>query len=105
MATEATGAIVMTEEMIDADRGALEEIAARVPRETIVVRVVVTDVTRDPLTEGVVTVIAATTTDAIRKNADVAQVAAHGETTRVTSSPALKVVTPRTTATKKTARL
>lgn len=105
VAIEATAAIETTEEMTDADLEARGEIAVHARPETIVERVVVTDVMRDPLTEGAETVIAATTTDAIHRNADAAQVTAHVGTTRVTSSLALKVETPKTTATRKAARL
>jgi hypothetical protein len=67
--------------------------------------VVVTDVMRDLLTEGVGTVIAVTTTDVIPQIADAVQVAAPVETTRVTLLLAQKVEIPKTTATRKAARL
>lgn len=105
VATEATAAIAMTEETTDADQGAQEEIAVRAPQGTIAERVVVTDVMRDLLTEGVGTVIAVTTTDVIPQIADAVQVAAPVETTRVTLSLAQKVAIPKTTATRKAARL
>ena len=105
MATEATAVIAMTEGMTDVDQGAQEKIAVRAPQGTIAERAVVTDVMRDHLTEEVVTEIAATTTDVITKSADAVQVAARVETTRMTSSLAQKVETPKTTATRKAARL
>lgn len=105
VATEATAAIAMTEEMTDADQGAQEEIAVRALQGTIAERVVVTDVMTDLLTEGVGTVIAVTTTDVIPQIADAVQVAAPVETTRVTLSLAQKVEIPKTTATRKAARL
>ena len=105
VATEATAAIAMTEEMTDADQGAQEEIAVRALQGTIAERVVVTDVMTDLLTEGVGIVIAATTTDVIPQIADAVQVAAPVETTRVTLSLAQKVEIPKTTATRKAARL
>ena len=105
VATEATAAIAMTEEMTDADQGAQEEIAVRALQGTIAERVVVTDVMTDLLTEGVGTVIAVTTTDVIHQIADAVQVAAPVETTRVTFSLAQKVEIPKTTATRKAARL
>ena len=105
VATEATAAIAMTEEMTDADQGAQEEIAVRALQGTIAERVVVTDVMTDLLTEGVGTVIAVTTTDVIHQIADAVQVAAPVETTRVTLSLAQKVEIPKTTATRKAARL
>lgn len=102
---EATAAIAMTEEMTDADQGAQEEIAVRVLQGTIAERVVVTDVMTDLLTEGVGIVIAATTTDVIPQIADAVQVAAPVETIRVTLSLVQKVEIPKTTATRKAARL
>ena len=105
VATEATAAIAMTEEMTDADQGAQEEIAVRALQGTIAERVVVTDVMTDLLTEGVGTVIAVTTTDVIPQIADAVQVAAPVETIRVTLSLAQKVEIPKTTATRKAARL
>ena len=105
VATEATAAIAMTEEMTDADQGAQEEIAVRALQGTIAERVVVTDVMTDLLTEGVGTAIAVTTTDVIPQIADAVQVAAPVETTRVTLSLAQKVEIPKTTATRKAARL
>ena len=105
VATEATAAIAMTEEMTDADQGAQEEIAVRALQGTIAERVVVTDVMTDLLTEGVGIVIAATTTDVTPQIADAVQVAAPVETTRVTLSLAQKVEIPKTTATRKAARL
>lgn len=105
VATEATAAIAMTEEMTDADQGAQEEIAVRALQGTIAERVVVTDVMTDLLTEGVGIVIAVTTTDVIPQIADAVQVAAPVETTRVTLSLAQKVEIPKTTATRKAARL
>ena len=105
VATEATAAIAMTEEMTDADQGAQEEIAVRALQGTIAERVVVTDVMTDLLTEGVGIVIAVTTTDVIHQIADAVQVAAPVETTRVTLSLAQKVEIPKTTATRKAARL
>ena len=105
VATEATAAIAMTEEMTDADQGAQEEIAVRALQGTIAERVVVTDVMTDLLTEGVGTAIAVTTTDVILQIADAVQVAAPVETTRVTLSLAQKVEIPKTTATRKAARL
>ena len=105
VATEATAAIAMTEEMTDADQGAQEEIAVRVLQGTIAERVVVTDVMTDLLTEGVGIVIAVTTTDVIHQIADAVQVAALVETTSVTLSLAQKVEIPKTTATRKAARL
>ena len=105
VATEATAAIAMTEEMTDADQGAQEEIAVRVLQGTIAERVVVTDVMTDLLTEGVGTAIAVTTTDVIPQIADAVQVAAPVETTKVTLSLAQKVEIPKTTATRKAARL
>ena len=105
VATEATAAIAMTEEMTDADQGAQEEIAVRALQGTIAERVVVTDVMTDLLTEGVGTEIAVTTTDVIPLIADAVQVVAPGETTRVTLSLAQKVEIPKTTATRKAARL
>ena len=105
VATEATAAIAMTEEMTDADQGAQEEIAVRVLQGTIAERVVVTDVMTDLLTEGVGIVIAATTTDVIPQIADAVQVAAPVETIRVTLSLVQKVEIPKTTATRKAARL
>ena len=105
VATEATAAIAMTEEMTDADQGAQEEIAVRALQGTIAERVVETDVMTDLLTEGVGTVIAVTTTDVIPQIADAVQVAAPVETTRVTLSLAQKVEIPKTTATRKAARL
>jgi hypothetical protein len=105
VATEATAAIAMTEEMTDADQGAQEEIAVRALQGTIAERVVVTDVMTDLLTEGVGTVIAVTTTDVIPQIADAVQVAAPVETIRVTLSLVQKVEIPKTTATRKAARL
>jgi hypothetical protein len=106
VATEATAAIVMTEEMTDADQGAQEEIAVRALQGTLIAeKVVVTDVMTDLLTEGVGTEIAVTTTDVIPQIADAVQVAAPVETTRVTLSLAQKVAIPKTTATRKAARL
>ena len=105
VATEATAAIAMTEEMTDADQGAQEEIAVRALQGTIAERVVVTDVMTDLLTEGVGTAIAVTTTDVIPQIADAVQVAAPVETTRVTLSLVQKVEIPKTTATRKAARL
>ena len=105
VATEATAAIAMTEEMTDADQGAQEETAVRALQGTIAERVVETDVMTDLLTEGVGTVIAVTTTDVIPQIADAVQVAALVETTRVTLSLAQKVEIPKTTATRKAARL
>lgn len=105
VATEATAAIAMTEEMTDADQGAQEEIAVRVLQGTIAERVVVTDVMTDLLTEGVGIVIAVTTTDVIPQIADAVQVAAPVETIRVTLSLVQKVEIPKTTATRKAARL
>ena len=106
VATEATAAIAMTEEMTDADQGAQEEIAVRALQGTLIAeKVVVTDVMTDLLTEGVGTVIAVTTTDVIPQIADAVQVAAPVETTRVTLSLAQKVEIPKTTATRKAARL
>lgn len=105
VATEATAAIAMTEEMTDADQGAQEEIAVRVLQGTIAERVVVTDVMTDLLTEGVGIVIAATTTDVTPQIADAVQVAAPVETIRVTLSLVQKVEIPKTTATRKAARL
>ena len=105
VATEATAAIAMTEEMTDADQGAQEEIAVRALQGTIAERVVVTDVMTDLLTEGVGIVIAVTTTDVIHQIADAVQVAAPVETIRVTLSLAQKVEIPKTTATRKAARL
>ena len=105
VATEATAAIAMTEEMTDADQGAQEEIAVHALQGTIAERVVVTDVMTDLLTEGVGTVIAVTTTDVIPQIADAVQVAAPVETIRVTLSLAQKVEIPKTTATRKAARL
>jgi len=105
VATEATAAIAMTEEMTDADQGAQEEIAVHAPQEMIAERVVVIDVMRDLLTEGAGTVIAVTTTNVIPQIADAVQVAAPVETTRVTLSLAQKVAIPKTTATRKAARL
>ena len=105
VATEATAAIAMTEEMTDADQGAQEEIAVRVLQGTIAERVVVTDVMTDLLTEGVGIVIAVTTTDVIPQIADAVQVAALVETIRVTLSLVQKVEIPKTTATRKAARL
>ena len=105
VATEATAAIAMTEERTDADQGAQEEIAVRALQGTIAERVVVTDVMTDLLTEGVGTVIAVTTTDVIPQIADAVQVAAPVETTRVTLSLAQKVEIPKTTGTRKAARL
>ena len=105
VATEATAAIAMTEEMTDADQGAQEEIAVRALQGTIAERVVETDVMTDLLTEGVGTVIAVTTTDVIPQIADAVQVAAPVETTRVTLSLVQKVEIPKTTATRKAARL
>jgi hypothetical protein len=105
VATEATAAIAMTEEMTDADQGAQEEIAVRALQGTIAERVVETDVMTDLLTEGVGTVIAVTTTDVIPQIADAVQVAAPVETIRVTLSLVQKVEIPKTTATRKAARL
>jgi hypothetical protein len=106
VATEATAAIVMTEEMTDADQGAQEEIAVRAPQGTLIAeKVVVTDVMTDLLTEGVGTVIAVTTTDVIPQIADAVQVVAPVETTRVTLSLAQKVAIPKSIATRKAARL
>ena len=105
VATEATAAIAMTEEMTDADQGAQEEIAVRVLQGTIAERVVVTDVMTDLLTEGVGIVIDVTTTDVIHQIADAVQVAAPVETIRVTLSLVQKVEIPKTTATRKAARL
>ena len=105
VATEATAAIAMTEEMTDADQGAQEEIAVRALQGTIAERVVVTDVMTDLLTEGVGIVIAVTTTDVIPQIADAVQVAAPVETIRVTLSLVQKVEIPKTTATRKAARL
>ena len=105
VATEATAAIAMTEEMTDADQGAQEEIAVRALQGTIAERVVVTDVMTDLLTEGVGIVIAATTTDVTPQIADAVQVAAPVETIRVTLSLVQKVEIPKTTATRKAARL
>jgi hypothetical protein len=106
VATEATAAIVMTEEMTDADQGAQEEIAVRALQGTLIAeKVVVTDVMTDLLTERVGTEIAVTTTDVIPQIADAVQVAAPVETTRVTLSLAQKVAIPKTTATRKAARL
>ena len=106
VATEATAAIVMTEEMTDADQGAQEEIAVRALQGTLIAeKVVVTDVMTDLLTEGVGTEIAVTTTDVIPQIADAVQVAAPVETTRVTLLLAQKVAIPKTTATRKAARL
>ena len=105
VATEATAAIAMAEEMTDADQGAQEEIAVRALQGTIAERVVVTDVMTDLLTEGVGTAIAVTTTDVIPQIADAVQVAAPVETIRVTLSLVQKVEIPKTTATRKAARL
>ena len=105
VATEATAAIAMTEEMTDADQGAQEEIAVHALQGTIAERVVETDVMTDLLTEGVGTVIAVTTTDVIPQIADAVQVAAPVETIRVTLSLVQKVEIPKTTATRKAARL
>lgn len=105
VATEATAAIAMTEEMTDADQGAQKEIAVRALQGTIAERVVVTDVMTDLLTEKVGIVIAVTTTDVIPQIADAVLVAAPVETTRVTLLLAQKVEIPKTTATRKAARL
>lgn len=105
VATEATAAIAMTEEMTDADQGAHKEIAVRALQGTIAERVVVTDVMTDLLTEKVGIVIAVTTTDVIPQIADAVLVAAPVETTRVTLLLAQKVEIPKKTATRKAARL
>ena len=106
MATEATVAIEIFEEMTDvmigettdADQEAQEEIAARVrvhPRK-IVAEVEMTDGTINHPQEGAVTV--ATLTDAIPMSVDEAQVVAPAETTRL-SPIFLRVVIQRTTST------
>jgi hypothetical protein len=105
VATEATAVIERAEEMTDAGLEVLEGIAVHDLLETIVEEMVVIDVTRDQITEEVEIVIAETTTDGTHKSAEEAVVAAHVETTRVTSSHAQKMEIPRTTAIRKAARL
>lgn len=106
MATEATVAIEIFEEMTDvmirettdADQEAQEEIAARVrvhPRK-IVAEVEMTDGTINHPQEGAVTV--ATLTDAIPMSVDEAQVVAPTETTRL-SPILLRVIIQRKTST------
>jgi hypothetical protein len=105
VATEVTDAIERVEGMTDAGLEVQEEIAAHALPEMIAEGTVAIDVTKDKPSEKVVTVIAATTTDAIRKNVDEVVVAARVETTRVNLSLAQRMEIPKATAIRKAARL